>query len=135
MKRMVFRFAFALFVVFVPFAHAKGPTCKILVTGGNLSRGLEIVDARVLQNFRIWSGPGTSSVAESEPLLSRAPETFIVANWSPLAAPPSDLMRYQVSFMRITTRTDWIMWLCTSLTRRITAALYISPAKANRNTR
>jgi hypothetical protein len=51
-----------------------------------------------LQNFRIWSGPGTSSVAESEPLLNRAPETFIVANWSPLAAPPSDLMRYQVSF-------------------------------------
>ena len=67
-------------LVVVPLLYAKGPTQKILISGGSLVCPIEIGDAAVLKSFNIWSG------------------TFIVANWSPVAAPPSELKRYQAAF-------------------------------------
>lgn len=69
---------------------AKEKAVKITVTGGNLSRALEITDSRILDSFNVWTGPGTSS---------NEAEGFIV-QWSrgAIAEPPNRLPQYQVSF-------------------------------------
>src|SRR5262245_45738607 len=97
MKKMAFCFVAALFAVSVPLLYAKGPTRRIVISGGNLVSPIEIGDAAVLKTFNIWSGAGTSSSLSGDPGVG-APETFIVAKWSPVAAPPSELKRYQAAF-------------------------------------
>jgi len=60
MKRIISA-AFCLLVVFSVTAvvFAKGTTTKITITGGGLQSPVEIKDPQVLEDFNVWSGPGT----------------------------------------------------------------------------
>ena len=76
MKRMISA-AVCLLVVFSVTAvvFAKGATTRITITGGGLQSPVEISDPQVLQNFNVWSGPGTF-VNDVE-----GPEGFII-DWA-----------------------------------------------------
>ena len=69
---------------------AKGKTVKITIKGANLKTPIEISDPKILANFQVWTGPGTST-ADSQSL---------IIDWSqgPDTKPPESLRRYQVSF-------------------------------------
>lgn len=69
---------------------AKGPTTKIVIEGAKLQKPIEITDPKVLANFRVWAGPGTSS----------ADRQSLIVDWSqgPIRKAPESLRRYQVSF-------------------------------------
>ena len=88
--KIAFAAAFAIVLLFAPSLTAKGPTLKITIEGSDLARPIEITDPTILQQFNIWSGPGTSS---------NESKSFIV-NWSNGVVPerPKGLRRYQVSF-------------------------------------
>lgn len=62
MKRVI-AVVFGLLVVFSGTIHlfAKGATTKVIITGGELQGPIEITDPDVLENFNVWSGPGTFS--------------------------------------------------------------------------
>lgn len=69
---------------------AKGNTIKIIIKGSDLKRPIEISDPKILANFRVWAGPGTST----------ADEQGLIIDWSqgPVKEPPQALRRYEVSF-------------------------------------
>jgi hypothetical protein len=69
---------------------AKGKTSKITITGPGLKRPIEILDPKILANFSVWTGPGTST----------ADHQGLIIDWShgPVRETPSMLRRYQVSF-------------------------------------
>jgi hypothetical protein len=85
---------------------AKENTLKITLSGGNLATPVEITDPKILDNFNVWTGPGTSS---------NAPEGFIV-QWSrgATAEPPSRLSQYLVSFYteRLAERPFYVVSYC-----------------------
>jgi hypothetical protein len=72
---------------------AKGKTTKITIKGANLKTPIEISGPKILANFQVWTGPGTSG----------ADGQSLIIDWSqgPVRKPPESLHRYQVSF-----RTD-----------------------------
>jgi len=69
---------------------AKGKTVKITIKGANLKTPIEISDPKILANFQVWTGPGTST----------ADNQSLIIDWSqdPVTKPPESLRRYQVSF-------------------------------------
>src|SRR3954470_17367537 len=72
---------------------AKGTTTRISIAGANLERPIDITDNAVVEQFNVWSGPGTSS--DGVP----GTEGFI-ADWS---APvvhegATGARRYEISF-------------------------------------
>jgi hypothetical protein len=69
---------------------AKGKTVKITINGANLKTPIEVSDPKILENFQVWTGPGTSTAERP---------SFII-DWSqgPVRKPPESLRRYQVSF-------------------------------------
>jgi hypothetical protein len=69
---------------------AKGKTVKITIKGADLTTPIEISDAKILANFQVWTGPGTST----------ADRQSLIIDWSqgPVRKPPESLRRYQVSF-------------------------------------
>jgi hypothetical protein len=69
---------------------AKGNTVKIIIKGSDLKRQIEISDPKILANFRVWAGPGTST----------SDLQGLIIDWSrgPVKEPPQTLRRYQVSF-------------------------------------
>jgi hypothetical protein len=69
---------------------AKGKTVKITIKGADLKTPIEISDAKILANFQVWTGPGTST-AERPSLIIDWPQR-------PVTKPPESLRRYQVSF-------------------------------------
>lgn len=71
-------------------AYAKGETSKIVIKGPGLPSPIKIIDPKILADFQVWSGPGTSSDEKV---------SFIV-NWSQgvVTEPPSGLPRYEVLF-------------------------------------
>jgi len=73
-----------------PTLLAKAATSKIVIEGSDLDRPIEISDPKVLRDFRIWAGPGTSS-NEGQSL---------IIDWSQgtIGAPQKELQRYRVSF-------------------------------------
>ena len=75
---------------------AKKETTKIKISGGNLRTPIEITNPKVLAEFHVHSGPGTSP---SEPGYNPNAPGFII-DWSRGAvdAPPKGLQRYQISF-------------------------------------
>ena len=85
---------------------AKEKAVRITVSGGNLATSVEITDPKILGNFNVWTGPGTS--------LNDA-EGFIV-QWSrgAIAEPPSRLPQYQVSFYteRSAERPFYVVFYC-----------------------
>jgi hypothetical protein len=79
----------AMFVIALSLA-AKEKTIRITMKGGNLANAVDITDLGILDNFNVWTGPGTSSIDA---------EGFII-QWArgTVAEPPKELPRYQVSF-------------------------------------
>jgi hypothetical protein len=69
---------------------AKGKTVKITISGADLKTPIEISDRKILANFQVWTGPGTSA----------ADRQSLIIDWSqgPVRKPPESLRRYQVSF-------------------------------------
>jgi hypothetical protein len=69
---------------------AKGKTSKITIKGTDLKKPIEISDPKILENFQVWTGPGTSC----------ADRQSLIIDWSqgPVRKPPESLRRYQVSF-------------------------------------
>src|SRR6267143_2732565 len=69
---------------------AKGKTVKITIKGTDLKTPIEISDPKILANFKVWTGPGTST----------ADRQSLIIDWSqgPVRKPPESLRRYQVSF-------------------------------------
>jgi len=69
---------------------AKGKTVKITIKGADLKTPIEISDPKILANFQVWTGPGTST----------ADRQSLIIDWSqgPVRKPPESLRRYQVSF-------------------------------------
>jgi len=69
---------------------AKGKTVKIIISGAGLKRPIEISDPKTLENFSVWTGPGTST----------ADHQGLIIDWShgPVRETPSTLRRYRVSF-------------------------------------
>jgi hypothetical protein len=81
----------AMLLVSVPSPMlAKGKTSKITITGPSLKRPIEILDPKILANFSVWTGPGTSAGDH---------QGFII-NWfeGPIRETPNTLGRYQVAF-------------------------------------
>ena len=90
MKRRVTVLLFISLMVLAPVLLGKGKTVKVVISGGDLARPVEISDPKTLVHFQVWAGPGTSS---------NQGQAFI-ADWSsgPTKELPSGLTRYQVSF-------------------------------------
>ena len=60
MKRAISAgFCLLVIVSATALVFAKGITTKITITGGGLQSPVEISDPEVLNNFNVWSGPGT----------------------------------------------------------------------------
>ena len=69
---------------------AKGKTVKITIKGADLKTPIEISDPKILANFQVWAGPGTSTPDRQS----------LIIDWSqgPVTQLPEALRRYQVSF-------------------------------------
>ena len=69
---------------------AKAKTVKIIIKGADLKTPIEISDPKILANFQVWTGPGTST----------ADRQGLIIDWSqgPVRERPQALRRYQVSF-------------------------------------
>jgi len=69
---------------------AKGKTVKITIKGTDLKTPIEIRNPKILENFQVWAGPGTST----------ADRQSLIIDWSqgPVRKPPESLRRYQVLF-------------------------------------
>jgi hypothetical protein len=75
---------------------ARGETVGIEIEGPDLAAPIQISDRKVLADFKVRSGIGTSS---NEPGFDPTAPSFIV-DWSegPTSEPPKSLPRYQVLF-------------------------------------
>lgn len=87
--------AFSLLIIFStpPVVFAKGTTTKILITSAELRSPIELSDPEILENFNVWSGPGTfANGVEGH-------EGFIV-DWASgvVTERPSGLRNFQLSF-------------------------------------
>jgi hypothetical protein len=69
---------------------AKAKTVEITIKGADLKTPIEISDPKILANFQVWTGPGTST----------ADRQGLIIDWSQgtVGEPPQALPRYQVSF-------------------------------------
>jgi hypothetical protein len=69
---------------------AKGKTVKITIKGTDLKIPIQISDPKILENFQVWTGPGTST----------ADRQSLIIDWSqgPVSKPPESLHKYQVAF-------------------------------------
>jgi len=69
---------------------AKGKTVKITIKGADLKTPIELTDPKILANFQVWTGPGTST----------ADRQSLIIDWfqGPLSKPSESLRRYEVSF-------------------------------------
>jgi hypothetical protein len=97
MKRILaVAFIVLLFLIVPSRFLAKGATTKMTVEGADLAKPIEITDRKVLANFNVWTGPGTSSNAPG--FNANAPGFIIDWSKGPQRKPPGSLRRYQVSF-------------------------------------
>ncbi len=94
MKRVIAA-AFSLLIVFSAtiLVFAKGTTTKIMITGAEVQRPIEISDSEILKNFNVWSGPGTFANGVE------GTEGFIV-DWASgvVTERPSGLRTFELSF-------------------------------------
>jgi hypothetical protein len=87
--------AFSLLIIFSAtiLVFGKGTTTKVMITSAELQRPIEISDSEVLENFNVWSGPGTfANDVEGN-------EGFIV-DWASgvVTERPNGLRRFELSF-------------------------------------
>jgi hypothetical protein len=92
MRRRLFPFVVGLLLMIaVPVSlSAKGKTVRITIKGADLKNPIEITDPKILANFNVWTGPGTSS-NEGKGL---------IVDWShgTESSPPKGRPLYEVSF-------------------------------------
>jgi hypothetical protein len=84
----------------------KGSTSRISISGGDLASSLEIRDPRIVEQFQIWTGPGTQTCLGGRGNCVEGTEGFIV-NWSAgpvVVEKPSGLQRYEISFFVVDER-------------------------------
>jgi hypothetical protein len=69
---------------------AKEKTVKITIKGAKLKAPIEISDLKILANFQVWTGQGTST----------SDRQSLIIDWSqgPVIKPSESLRRYQISF-------------------------------------
>src|SRR5450432_3361685 len=69
---------------------AKERAVKITISGTGLKTPIEISDPKILGNFSVWAGPGTST----------ADQQGFITDWSqgPVREIPNTLRKYQVAF-------------------------------------
>ena len=69
---------------------AKAETSKITIEGASLKAPIEITDRKVLQDFRVWSGPLTTGNERQS----------LIVDWSQgvIPEPTKELPRYKISF-------------------------------------
>jgi hypothetical protein len=97
MKRRFLTLAALLLRLVAPAqVFAKGETVKITIKGADLKTPIEITNPKILTEFTVWTGPGTSS---SVPRFNSNAPGFII-DWSQgaIEEPPKGLQRYEVSF-------------------------------------
>jgi hypothetical protein len=83
---------------------AEMDTVKIIIAGGDLSAAIEITDPAVLDDFKVWAGPGNFRREGGRDVPIQFDHGFIV-DWSRGSVnPPQPLKTYTVSF--VTTRTS-----------------------------
>src|ERR1700693_6604577 len=71
---------------------AKADISKITIEGADLKTPIEITDPKILANFNVWTGPGTSGT------VPKGADRFVI-EWSQGATErPKGLQRYEVSF-------------------------------------
>jgi hypothetical protein len=94
MKRAISAF-FCLVLVFSAgiLVFAKGTTTRITIAGAGLPGPIEIKDPKILENFNVWSGPGTRVNGVE------GTEGFIV-EWASgvVTERPNSLREFEVSF-------------------------------------
>jgi hypothetical protein len=98
MKKAVLTFALALALVLTDVSFAKGPTLKVIISGGDLPSPIEITDRGRLANFRIWEGPGNTIGFGPGAIPAWKDEGFVCVWPSAGVVPPASLKKYQVSF-------------------------------------
>jgi hypothetical protein len=96
---MAFRFAAAFMGLVSTFGAspplwAKGSTIRIEISGGSLTSPIRITDAKRLEEFTFWDGPGMNGVR-----LGNAERGSII-DWKTgiVAQHPAHLQRYEMSF-------------------------------------
>jgi hypothetical protein len=78
---LIFSVAFLLMILGMPeAASAKAPTVKIIISGGGLTRPIEVTDQRILDMSNIWSAQ------------------FLDRSKGTAKEPPRGLQHYEVSF-------------------------------------
>jgi hypothetical protein len=78
---LIFPVAFLLMFLGMPVAaSAKTPTVKIIISGGGLTRAIEVTDQQILDISNVWSGQ------------------FLDRSRGTAKEPPRGLQRYEVSF-------------------------------------
>jgi len=82
---------------------AKENTVKITISGAGLKTPIEISDPKILANFSVWTGPGTST----------ADQQGLIIDWSqgPVRETPNNLHRYQVSFYAGAAKNEQIVYV------------------------
>ena len=83
MKKTLFVFPLAVLLMLLGMpaaASAKGPTVKIMISGGGLTSAIEVTDARILHISNVWGGQ------------------FLDRSRGTAKEPPRGLQRYEVSF-------------------------------------
>ena len=69
---------------------AKGKTVRIVIEGEDLAKPLDITDPKILANFNVWTGPGTSN--------PNAPSFIIDWSQGPVTEIPNVTQKYRISF-------------------------------------
>jgi len=83
MKKTLFVFPLAALLMLLGMpgtASAKGPTVKIMISGGGLTSAIEVTDPRILEISNVWGGQ------------------FLDRSRGTAEEPPRGLRRYEVSF-------------------------------------
>ena len=103
---------------------AKGQTVKITIKGADLNPPVEITDPKVLTEFQVWSGPGTSS---SVPGFNPNAPGFIV-DWSQAGqSPQRDSNATKCPSTRKCRMSDSSMLCSMSMIRRQNTGTYTCP--------
>jgi hypothetical protein len=108
MKKLLFVLTLAFLLMFLGMAQAtsaKAPTVKIIISGGGLTRAIEVTDQRILDISNVWSGQ------------------FLDGDKETAKEAPRGLQRYEVSFYVAIAdnevRKRYVLYYYPNLTRKL----------------